>query len=127
MNLFFVTRNAGKECGLGLCCQVIPNPLIRTGPLQVLEVSKDMVVNLPLERLQVILRQEHRAGKRIPFPGYLRYERVLRSISACTTKVHSIRVPSGTIPLRTADFSQPWHQLSNAAGTVTVKVSVKQR
>ena len=116
-----------ENAGWRLCCQVVPSSLIRTSPLQVLEVSHDMVVNLPLEGLQVILRREHRTGKRIPFPGRLRYERVPRGISACTTKVHSIRVPSGVIPQGTADFSRPWHQLSNAASTVTKKVSVKQR
>ena len=32
-------------------CQVIPNSLIRTGPILVPEVSHDMVVDLPLEGL----------------------------------------------------------------------------
>ena len=73
------------------------------------DVSHDMVVDLSLEGLQVILRREHRAGKRIPFPGRLRYERVLRDISACTTKVHFIRVPSGAIPQKTADLSRTWY------------------
>ena len=87
--------------------KVIPNSLIRTGPVQVLEVSHDMVVDLPLVGLQVILRREHRARKKIPFPGRLRYERVLRGISACTIKVHYIRVPYGAIPQRTAALSRP--------------------
>ena len=71
--------------------------------------------------------REHRAGKKIPLPGRSRYERVLSGISACMTKVHSIRMPSGAIPQRTADLSRPWYQLSNAISTVTVEVSVKQR
>jgi len=105
----------------------MPNALIRTSPVQVSEVSHDMVVELPFEKLQVILRREHIAGKRIPFLGCSRYARALRGISACTTKVHSIRVPSAAIPQRTADLSRPWHQLSNAVSTVTMKISVKQR
>ena len=84
-------------------------------------------VDLPLEGPQVIPRQEHRAGNRIPFPGRSRYERVLGGFSACTTKLHPIRVPSGAIPQKKAALSRPWYQLSNAVSTVTVKVSVKQR
>ena len=110
-----------------LCCQVIPNSLIRTSLVHVPEVSYDMVVDLPLEGLQVILRRKHRAGKRIPLSGRSRYERVLEGISACTTKVHSIRVPNGAIPRKTAALSRPWYQFGNALSTVTVKVSVKQR
>jgi len=58
-----------ENAGWQLCCQVVLNSLIRTSPVQVLEVSHDMVVDLPLEELQVILRRQHRAGKIILFPG----------------------------------------------------------
>ena len=53
---FFLLKERLKEneCWQ-LCCQVIPNSLIRTSPVQVLEVSHNMVVDLPFEGLQVIL------------------------------------------------------------------------
>ena len=41
----------------------------------------NMVVDLPLEELQVILWWERRVGKRIPFPGCLLYEKSWRGIS----------------------------------------------
>ena len=66
---------------------MILNLLIRTSPVQVLEVSHNRVVDLPLEGLQVTLWREHRARKRIPFPGGSRYERAQRGISACTISV----------------------------------------
>ena len=94
---------------------------------QVSEVSHDVFVDLALERLPVILRGEHRAGKKSPFPGCSCYERALRGNSACTTEVHSIWVPSLAISQKTADLSWPWHQLSNAVSTVIVIVSVEQR
>ena len=72
-----------------LSCRVIPNSLIRTSLVQVLEVSHDVFVDLAFERLHVIFRREHRAGKKIPFPGCLRYERALRDNSACTAEVNS--------------------------------------
>ena len=89
--------------------------------------SHDVFVDLAFERLQVIRRREHITGKKIPFPGCLRFERALRGNSACTGEVHSIRVPSFAIPQRTANLSRLWHQLSNAVSTMIVKVSVKQR
>ena len=101
--------------------------MIRTSPAQVLEVSHDVFVDLAFERLQVILRREHRAGKKISFTGCSRYGIALRGDSACTAEVHSIGMPSFAIPQRTADLSRPWHQLSNAVSTVTVIVSVEQR
>ena len=110
-----------------LSCRLITNLLIRTSPVQVLEVSHDVFVDLAFERLQVILRRKHKAGRKIPFPGYLRYERALRGNSACTTEVHSMWMPSFAISQKTADLSRPWHQLSTAVSTVTVKVSVEQR
>ena len=127
LSFFLLKEILEESAGWRTCCQAIPNLLNKTNPVQVPEDSHDMVVDPPLERLQVILRREHRAGKTTPSPGRLRYERVLIGISACTAKVHSIRVPSGAIPQRTAALSRPWYQLSNAVGTVTVKVSVKQR
>ena len=108
-------------------CRLIPNSLIRTSPVQVSEVSYDAFVDLAFERLQVILRREHRAGKKISLSGCLCYETALRGNSACTAEVHYIRVPSFAIPQRTADLSWPWHQLSTAVSTVTVIVSVEQR
>ena len=65
--LFLLKERLEENEGWQLCCQVIPNLLIRTSPVQVLGVSHNMVVDLPLKGLQVIL-WEHRAGKRIPFP-----------------------------------------------------------
>ena len=116
-------ENAGRR----LSCWLIPNSLIRTSPVQVSEVSHNVFLDLAFERLQVILRREHRTGKKISFPGCLRYERALRGDSALTAEVHSIRVPSFATPQKTADLSRPWHQLSNAVSTVTVILSVEQR
>ena len=116
-------ENAGRQ----LSCRLIPNSLIRTSPVQVSDGSHDVFVDLAFERLQVIFRREHRAGKKIPLPGRSRYETALRGNSACTAEVHSKGVPSFAIPQKTADLSRPWHQLSNAGSTVTVIVSVEQR
>ena len=87
-------ENAGQR----LSCRLISNSLIRTSPVQVSEVSHDVFVNLVFERLQVIFRREHRAGKKIPFPRCSCYETALRGNSACTAEVHSIGVPSFAIP-----------------------------
>ena len=114
-------ENAGRR----LSCRLIPNSLIRTSIVQVSEVSNDVFVDLAFKRLQVIFRQEHRAGKKIPFHGCSCYEAALRGNSACTTEVHSIGVPSFAIPQRTADLSRPWHYLSNAVSTVTVYTNIK--
>ena len=116
-------ENAGRR----LRRRLIPNSLIRTRPVQVSEVSHDVFVDLAFKKLQALLRREHRAGKKIPFPGCSHYERALRGNSACTAEVHSTGVQSFAIPQRTADLSRPWHQLRNAVSTVTVIVSVEQR
>ena len=47
-----------------------------------------MVVDLPFEGLQVILWRKHQVGNKIIFPGFSRYEKAERGISACTKKVH---------------------------------------
>ena len=76
---FCLTKERMEENkGWQLCCQVILNSLIRTSPVQILDVSHNMVVDLPLEGLPVVLWREHRAGERIPFPECLRYERSQR-------------------------------------------------
>ena len=40
-------------------CQVIPNSLIRTSPVQVSKVNHNKVIDPPLEKLQVVLKREH--------------------------------------------------------------------
>ena len=93
--LFLPEERLEQNEGWQLCCQVRQDSLIRTRPVQVLGVSHNMVVDLPLEGLQVKLWREHRAGNMIPFPGCtMFYEKAQRVISACTIKVHCIRVPS---------------------------------
>ena len=57
-----------ENAGWRQCCQIIPNSLIRTSPVQVPEVGHGMVVDLSLEGLKVVLKREHIAGKKIPFP-----------------------------------------------------------
>ena len=115
-----------KNAGRRLSCRLIPNSLIRTSPVQVSEVSHDVFVDFAFERLQVIFRREHRAGRKISLLGCSCYETALNGNSTCTAEVHSIGVISFAFPQRTADLSRPWHQLNNAVSTVTVIVSVEQ-
>ena len=84
---FFMLKETLEEnAGRRLSCRLIPNSLIRMSPVQVSEVSHDVFVDLAFERLQVIFRREHRAGKKIPLPGRSRYETALRSNSEqCVT------------------------------------------
>jgi len=70
-----------ENAGWQLSCQVILNSLIRMSPVQVSEVCHNKVVDLPLEKLQVVLRRKHRTGQRIPFFGCSGYGRAWREVS----------------------------------------------
>jgi len=52
LTIFLPKERLEENEGWQLCCQVIPNSLIRTSPVQVLGVSHNMVVDLPLKGLQ---------------------------------------------------------------------------
>ena len=63
MGLFFATGILDENTDWQLGCQVIPNSLIRTSPVQVSEVSHNKVVDFPLEELQVVLRRNTERGR----------------------------------------------------------------
>ena len=50
--IFLPKERVEENEGWQLCCQVIPNSLIRTSPVQVLGVSHNKNVALPLKGLQ---------------------------------------------------------------------------
>ena len=71
VTFFYAKGNTGRERGPATKLPVNPKfiALIRTSPVQVSEVSHDVLVDLAFERLQVIFRREHRAGKENFFTG----------------------------------------------------------